>query len=64
MDHNNNQSTKLKSDNNNNTHNTTPSDLLNYEKAADYLKQSISINKQYSPALVSMGNLLFETGHS
>ena len=34
------------------------------EKAADYLKKSLSINTKYVLGLVSMGNLLFETGHS
>jgi tetratricopeptide (TPR) repeat protein len=33
------------------------------EKAAEYLKQCLLINRQYVLGLVSMGNLLFETGN-
>ena len=39
-------------------------DKEEYEKSAEYLKQALSINKSYPLALVSMGNLLFETGHA
>ena len=39
-------------------------DREEYEKAADYLKQALLLNRGFPLALVSMGNLLFETGHS
>jgi tetratricopeptide (TPR) repeat protein len=34
------------------------------EKAAEYLKQCLQLQPKYVLGLVSMGNLLFETGHS
>lgn len=39
-------------------------DREEYEKSADCLKKGLSINKFFPLALVSMGNLLFETGHA
>lgn len=39
-------------------------DTEEYEKAAELLKKALSINKQYGLTLVTMGNLLFETGNS
>ena len=35
-----------------------------YEKSAECLKKALEANRQYPLALVSMGNLLFETGHA
>ena len=37
-------------------------DREEFEKSAEYLKRALMINKQFPLALVSMGNLLFETG--
>ena len=34
------------------------------EKAAEYLKTCLQLAPKYVLGLVSMGNLLFETGHS
>jgi tetratricopeptide (TPR) repeat protein len=39
-------------------------DREEYERAADHLKQALLLNRGYPLALVSMGNLLFETGHA
>ena len=39
-------------------------DREDYEKSAHFLKEALTINKGYPLALVSMGNLLFETGHA
>jgi len=39
-------------------------DKEEYEKSADCLKKALTINKFFPLALVSMGNLLFETGHA
>jgi len=39
-------------------------DREEYEKSADYLKKALAINRFFPLALVSMGNLLFETGHA
>ncbi|CDW79621.1 tpr domain containing protein [Stylonychia lemnae] len=39
-------------------------DREEYEKSADKLKKALAINRFYPLALVSMGNLLFETGHA
>ncbi len=39
-------------------------DREEYEKSAECLKIALSINKYFPLALVSMGNLLFETGHA
>jgi len=38
-------------------------DKEEFEKSAEYLKQALLANKQFPLALVSMGNLLFETGN-
>lgn len=38
-------------------------DKEDYENSAVYLKQALLVNKDYPLALVSMGNLLFESGH-
>ena len=35
----------------------------NLEASADYLKKCLSINPNYVLGLVTMGNLLFESGH-
>ena len=35
-----------------------------YEKSAECLKKALEANRQYPLALVSMGNLLFDTGHA
>lgn len=32
--------------------------------AAEYLKKSLKINPKYVNSMISMGNLLFESGHS
>jgi tetratricopeptide (TPR) repeat protein len=37
---------------------------MDLTKAAEYLKKCLSINPKHVQGLVSMGNLLFETGHS
>lgn len=37
-------------------------DREEYEKSAEYLKRALMTNKQFPLTLVSMGNLLFETG--
>mmetsp|Transcript_3574 Transcript_3574/g.2604 ORF Transcript_3574/g.2604 Transcript_3574/m.2604 type:complete len:130 (+) Transcript_3574:125-514(+) len=37
-------------------------DREEYEKSAEALKRALHINKQFPLALVSMGNLLFESG--
>jgi tetratricopeptide (TPR) repeat protein len=39
-------------------------DREEYEKAASHLKQALLLNRGFPLALVSMGNLLFETGHA
>ena len=39
-------------------------DREEFEKSADHLKQALLINRGFPLALVSMGNLLFETGHA
>jgi tetratricopeptide (TPR) repeat protein len=39
-------------------------DREEYEKSAESLKRALNINKQYPLALVSMGNLLFESGNA
>lgn len=39
-------------------------DKEEYDKSAEYLKKALSINQTYPLALVSMGNLLFETGNA
>jgi len=39
-------------------------DREQFDKAAESLKRALEINKQFPLALVSMGNLLFETGHA
>ena len=38
-------------------------DREEYEKASNHLKKALSINKKFPLALLSMGNLLFETNH-
>ena len=37
-------------------------DREEFQNSAGYLKKALLANKQYPLALVSMGNLLFETG--
>jgi len=37
-------------------------DREEFEKSAEYLKRALIANKSFPLALVSMGNLLFETG--
>ena len=39
-------------------------DREEYEKSAEHLKHALLINRGFPLALVSMGNLLFETGHA
>lgn len=39
-------------------------DREEYEQAASHLKQALLLNRGFPLALVSMGNLLFETGHA
>ena len=39
-------------------------DREEFEKSADHLKQALLINRGFPLALVSMGNLLCETGHA
>jgi tetratricopeptide (TPR) repeat protein len=39
-------------------------DREQFEKSAEYLKKALVANKQFPLALVSMGNLLFETGNA
>jgi tetratricopeptide (TPR) repeat protein len=34
------------------------------KKAAEFLKECLSLNSKYIPGLIAMGNLLFENGHS
>ena len=38
-------------------------DREEFDKSAEILKQALKVNRQYPLALVSMGNLLFETGY-
>jgi len=38
-------------------------DREEFEKSANHLKCALQINKQFPLALLSMGNLLFETNH-
>ena len=38
-------------------------DREEFDKSAEMLKRALSVNKQFPLALVSMGNLLFETGY-
>lgn len=38
-------------------------DREEFEKSAQHLKKALSINKKFPLALLSMGNLLFETNH-
>lgn len=35
-----------------------------FVKSSEFLKKALLINKHYPLALVSMGNLLFESGHA
>jgi len=35
-----------------------------FDKAAESIKQCLSINPKHLPGLVAMGNLLFETGNT
>ena len=35
-----------------------------FEEAAKYIKRSIEYKQDYVPALVAMGNLLYESGNS
>jgi len=37
-------------------------DREEFEKSNDYLKKALTVNKTFPLALVSFGNLLFETG--
>ena len=39
-------------------------DREDFDKSAQYLKRALLSDKKYPLALVSMGNLLFETGHA
>ena len=39
-------------------------DREEFEKSADCLKRALQSNREFPLALVSMGNLLFETGHA
>jgi lipopolysaccharide biosynthesis regulator YciM len=34
------------------------------ESAAESLKKSLKINGKYPPAMIALGNLLFESGHA
>ena len=38
-------------------------DKEDYEKATSYLKKALMIEKDYPLALVSLGNVLFESGN-
>jgi len=38
-------------------------DREEFERSAQHLKKALSINKKFPLALLSMGNLLFETNH-
>lgn len=37
-------------------------DREEFDKSADFLKRALMVNTKFPLALVSMGNLLFETG--
>jgi tetratricopeptide (TPR) repeat protein len=39
-------------------------DREDYEQSADVLKRALEVNKTFPLALVTMGNLLFETGRA
>jgi lipopolysaccharide biosynthesis regulator YciM len=39
-------------------------DKEDFDKSAAFLKKALLSDKKYPLALVSMGNLLFETGHA
>jgi len=39
-------------------------DREEFEKSAEYLKKALIVNKTFPLALLSMGNLLFETGNA
>ena len=39
-------------------------DKEDFDKSAQYLKRALLSDRKFPLALVSMGNLLFETGHA
>jgi len=39
-------------------------EMQDMERSADYLKKSLKINPKYVTGMISMGNLLFESGHA
>ena len=39
-------------------------EMQNMERAAEYLKKCLKINPKYVTGMISMGNLLFESGHA
>jgi len=39
-------------------------DREEYEKSGDALSQALKVNPQFPLALLSMGNLCFESGHA